>query len=130
MLRTWLRSTTTRSLPASSRPVPGVLPLTLAFGWKRVVPLLILTGDRDVPVPLDGVQEIFGRAPEPRRMFVLRRADHEHFADDVEGSHEALGWPASGRHSRREWADNELGPRADCLAASLPCRPAGGLDGL
>lgn len=74
----------------SSRPVPGVLPLTLAFGWERVVPLLILTGDLDVPVPLDGVQEIFGRAPEPRRMFVLRRADHQHFADDVEVSHEAL----------------------------------------
>jgi len=74
----------------SSRPVPGVLPLTLAFGWKPVVPVLILAGDRDVPVPLDGVQEIFGRAPEPRRMFVLRRAGHQHFADDVEASHQAL----------------------------------------
>ena len=74
----------------SSRPVPGVLPLTLAFGWDQVVPLLILTGDRDVPVPLSGVQEIFRRAPEPKRMFVLRSADHEHFADDVEASHEAL----------------------------------------
>jgi hypothetical protein len=74
----------------SSRPVPGVLPLTLAFGWERVVPMLILAGDRDVPVPLDGVQEIFGRAPEPKRMFVLRRADHQHFADHVEASHEAL----------------------------------------
>ena len=74
----------------SSRPVPGVLPLTLAFGWEQVVPLLILTGDRDVPVPLDGVQEIFGRAPEPKQMFVLRRADHQHFTDDVEDSHEAL----------------------------------------
>jgi dienelactone hydrolase len=74
----------------SSHPVPGVLPLTLTFGWEQVVPLLILTGDCDVPVPLDGVQEIFRRAPEPKRMFVLRRADHEHFADDVEASHEAL----------------------------------------
>ena len=74
----------------SSRPVPGVLPLTLAFGWQRIVPLLILTGDHDVPVPLDGVQEIFGHAPEPKRMFVLHRADHQHFADDVEASHEAL----------------------------------------
>jgi dienelactone hydrolase len=74
----------------SSRPAPGVLPLTLAFGWKRTVPVLILTGDCDVPVPLVGVQEIFGRAPEPKQMFVLRRADHEHFADDVEASHEAL----------------------------------------
>jgi dienelactone hydrolase len=74
----------------SSRPLPGVLPLTLAFGWRRVVPVVILTGDCDVPVPLEGVQEIFARAPEPKRMFVLRRADHEHFADDVEARHEAL----------------------------------------
>ncbi len=74
----------------SSRPLPGVLPLTLAFGWDRVVPVLILTGDCDVPTPLDGVQEIFARAPEPKRMFVLRRADHQHFADAVETSHEAL----------------------------------------
>jgi len=74
----------------SSRPVPGVLPLTLAFGWERAVPVLILTGDCDVPVPLDGVQEIFERAPEPKHMFVLRRADHQHFADDVEANHEAL----------------------------------------
>lgn len=59
-------------------------------GGEQVVPLLILTCGRDVPVPLDGVPEIFGRAPEPKRMFVLRRADHEHFADDVEASPEAL----------------------------------------
>lgn len=74
----------------SSRPVPGVLPLTLAFGWKRSVPVLVLTGDCDVPVPLEGVREIFTRAPEPKQMFVLQRADHQHFADDVEASHEAL----------------------------------------
>jgi dienelactone hydrolase len=74
----------------SSHPVPGVLPLALAFGWERVVPVLILAGDCDVPVPLDGVVEIFGRAPEPKRMYVLHRADHGHFADDVEENHEAL----------------------------------------
>lgn len=74
----------------SSQPLPGVLPLSLAFGWKRAVPTLILTGDCDVPVPLEGVQEIFARTPEPKRMLVLRRADHQHFADDVEASHEEL----------------------------------------
>jgi dienelactone hydrolase len=74
----------------SSRPMPGVLPLALAFGWKQTVPILILTGDRDVPVPIEGVREIFSRAPEPKRMYVLRRADHQHIADDVEASHEAL----------------------------------------
>jgi dienelactone hydrolase len=74
----------------SSRPLPGVLPLTLTFGWEREAALLILAGDCDVPVPLEGVQEVFDRAPEPKRMFVLHRADHQHFADDVEASHEAL----------------------------------------
>jgi dienelactone hydrolase len=74
----------------SSRPLPGILPLTLAFGWERGVPLLILAAERDVPTPLDGVQEVFARAPEPKRMFVLRGADHEHFADDPEARHEAL----------------------------------------
>jgi dienelactone hydrolase len=74
----------------SSRPVPGVLPLALAFGWERSVPLLILAAERDVPTPLDGVQEVFMRAPEPKRMFVLRRADHEHFADEPETRHEEL----------------------------------------
>ncbi len=74
----------------SSQPLPGILPLTLAFGWERRVPLLILAAELDVPTPLDGVQEVFTRAPEPKRMFVLGRADHEHFADDPETSHEAF----------------------------------------
>jgi dienelactone hydrolase len=74
----------------SSRPRPGILPLELTFGWDKSVPVLILAGDLDVPTPLDGVQELFGRVPEPKQMFVLRRADHQHFADDVEARHEQL----------------------------------------
>ncbi|HEV2934992.1 MAG TPA: hypothetical protein VGY96_17805 [Streptosporangiaceae bacterium] len=72
------------------RPRPGILPLTLAFGWDREVPVLYLAAEDDVPVPLEGLYELFGRAPAPKRMFVLRRADHQHFVDDVESEHEAL----------------------------------------
>ncbi|HEY6314545.1 MAG TPA: hypothetical protein VIY52_27630 [Streptosporangiaceae bacterium] len=72
------------------RPKPGILPLTLAFGWDHEVPALYLAAEDDVPVPLEGLRELFGRAPAPKRMFVLRRADHQHFVDDVEGEHEAL----------------------------------------
>lgn len=54
------------------------------------MPALYLAAEDDVPVPLDGLFELFGRAPAPKRMFVLRRADHQHFVDDVEGEHEAL----------------------------------------
>lgn len=54
------------------------------------MPVLYLAAEDDVPIPLDGVRELFDRTPAPRRMFVLRRADHQHFLDDVEGEHEAL----------------------------------------
>ena len=71
-------------------PKPAILPLTLAFGWNREVPALYLAAEDDTPIPLDCVRELFARAPAPKRMFVLRRADHQHFVDDVEGQHEAL----------------------------------------
>ena len=54
------------------------------------VPLLYLAAADDVPIPLDAVRELLRRTPEPRQMFVLSRADHQHFLDDVAGEHEAL----------------------------------------
>jgi dienelactone hydrolase len=73
----------------SSDPEPGILPLTLTFAWGRDVPVLYLAAEDDVPIPLAGVQELFDRTPEPKRMFILRRADHQHFIDNVEAEHEA-----------------------------------------
>ncbi len=52
--------------------------------------MLYLAAEDDLPIPLDGVRELAGRTPGPKRMFVLRRADHQHFLDDVAGQHEAL----------------------------------------
>ena len=74
----------------SSRPRPGILSLTLTFAWGRDVPTLYLAAEDDVPIPLEAVSELFDRTPGTRRMFVLRRADHQHFLDDVAGVHEAL----------------------------------------
>ncbi len=74
----------------NSQPRPGILPLTLTFEWGRELPVLYLAAEDDVPVPLEAVREVFGRTPGPSRMFVLRRADHQHFLHDVEGEHEAL----------------------------------------
>ena len=71
-------------------PRPGVLPLTLAFGWDRAVPVLCLAAEHDTPIPLDGLRELFGRVPSPKRMFILRDADHQHFVDDVATQHEAV----------------------------------------
>lgn len=74
----------------NSKPRPGILPLELAFDWGRDVPTLYLAAENDVSIPPDGVIELFGRTPGTKRMFILRRADHQHFVDDVEGEHEAV----------------------------------------
>ena len=74
----------------ASNPRPGVLRLGLEFGWGRDVPTLYLAAENDVPIPPDRVIELFERTPATKRMFILRRADHQHFVDDVEGEHEAL----------------------------------------
>ena len=74
----------------SSRPRPGVLPVSLTFAWGRDVPVLYLAAEDDVPVPPAGVRELFDRTPATKQMAILRHADHQHFADDVEASHEAL----------------------------------------
>jgi dienelactone hydrolase len=74
----------------NSKPLPGILPLSLTFAWGRDIPVLYLAAAEDVPIPLGAVQELFDRKQGSRRMFVLRRADHQHFLDDVEGEHEAL----------------------------------------
>jgi dienelactone hydrolase len=74
----------------SSRPRPGILPVTLDFAWTHTVATLVLAGDEDVMTPLDGIVEVFRRMPAPKRMFVLRGADHLHFGDDAEEAHESL----------------------------------------
>lgn len=101
----------------SSRPVPGVLPLRLGFGWEREIPVLILAGDCDVPIPLDGVQELYQRAPAPKRMFVLRGADHGHFADDVEANHEALR--AATLSGDAAWMTAAMRPIAELCSGDL-----------
>ena len=43
-----------------------------------------------MPIPVPGVEELFDRTASPKRMFILRCADHQHFIDDVEEAHEAV----------------------------------------
>ncbi len=74
----------------NEHPMPGILPLKLTFAWGRDVPTLYLAAENDIPIPLAGVYELFDRTTSPKRMFILRRADHQHFVDDVEGAHEAV----------------------------------------
>lgn len=74
----------------ASNPRPGILPATLTFDWGREIPVLYLVAENDVCLPLSGMYELFDRTPAPRRMFILRRADHMHFMDNVEETHESV----------------------------------------
>ena len=85
-----VRSVVAMAPGGSSNPKSGILPLKLTFDWGRDVPTLYLAAENDVPIPLAGVYELFDRTPLSKRMFILRRADHQHFIDDVEEAHEAV----------------------------------------
>lgn len=79
-----------------SNPKPGILPVKLSFNWTREVPALYLVAENDVSLPLAGMYELFERTPATKQMFILRRADHMHFMDEVEAMHEAVRttpWP-------------------------------------
>jgi dienelactone hydrolase len=68
----------------NSKPLPGIIPATLTFQWKREVPVLFLVAERDRFTPLSGQYELFARTPSRKRMFILRHADHQHFADQID----------------------------------------------
>jgi predicted dienelactone hydrolase len=67
-----------------SNPPPGVIPVTLAFAWRRAVPTLYLVAEQDQFTPLPGQHELFDRTPARKRMFVLAGADHYHFGDQID----------------------------------------------
>lgn len=73
--------------PAGGRaPVDdGVLSELLDWNWRRDVPTLMLTADRDSLLPLYGQLELLRRIPSTdKRMVVLADADHNHFVDDID----------------------------------------------
>ena len=62
----------------------------LDFEPKSSTAHLFMVADRDTWLPLYGEIELFRRTPGPKRMFVLERADHNHFVDNVAAGHEWL----------------------------------------
>jgi dienelactone hydrolase len=68
----------------SSRPPPNMIPATLTFKWERPAPTLYVVAENDTVLPLAGMYELFERTPAPKHLVILRRADHEHFGDEIE----------------------------------------------
>jgi predicted dienelactone hydrolase len=74
----------------SSHPRPGIIPATLDFAWKHEVQTLIVTGDADVSIPLEGVREIYERVPGKKKLVVLHGVDHIHYVDNAREQHERV----------------------------------------
>jgi dienelactone hydrolase len=85
-----IRSVVALAPGGSRKRRAGIIPATAEFRWTREVSLLLVAADQDACLPIDSMYELFERAPEPKKMIVLERADHMHFLDDVEKSHEAF----------------------------------------
>ena len=72
---------------ASPLPV-DLLRESVDFRWDREVPTLYVVAARDSLLPLAGMYELLERTPAAKRMVVLEDADHLHFCDRVEETHE------------------------------------------
>jgi dienelactone hydrolase len=83
--------------------------------WGRPVPVFILTGELDPFVAVADMHELHGKLASPKRLAVLKRAGHIHFADNARSVHEGLRtWYLSG-----EFPDPEL----DAVAIATAMRP-------
>jgi dienelactone hydrolase len=92
----------------ASNPKPGIIPATLSFNWRRPPATLYLIAEDDVFLPIAGMYELYERTPGEKQMVILRRADHLHFADNVEERHEqarAMTFPPAAA-----WIPREMRP--------------------
>lgn len=78
----------------------NVMAKELSFTWKREVPVLYIVAELDSILPLQGMQDMFNRTPDPKTAVVLLNADHFHFNDAIEQTHDGyksmLGMLAGG----------------------------------
>jgi dienelactone hydrolase len=66
------------------------LTAALRLDFEGRVSTLYLANARDTLLPLEGIEALYRHTSQPARMFVLPDADHMHFCDRAEGSHEFL----------------------------------------
>jgi len=79
-----VRSIVALAPAGSANPPPNIIPAKLTFAWLHKAPTLVLAAENDTALPLEGVLDIFGRVRSPKRMLILRGADHAHFMDRFE----------------------------------------------
>jgi len=83
--------------------------------WLSPVSTLLLTGDVDPLINVEDIRSLYTKIASPKRLVVLRRAGHMHFADNAEFGHE---WFRKGYLSG-SWPDPEI----DGIALGTAMRP-------
>jgi len=68
----------------------GMLPVTATLNLQRAVAVLYVAAELDASIPLDSIEDLFDRTPGCKRLVVIPKADHLHFVDQAETSHEAV----------------------------------------
>jgi predicted dienelactone hydrolase len=90
----------------SSSDPESAMAKALNFAGGRAVPTLYLVGELDSVLPLDGMQDLYNRNPEPRTTVVLSNADHFHFNDNIEETHDGfqmmMGMMAAGMEGEEQ----------------------------
>ena len=79
-----VRSIVALAPAGSANPPPNIIPAKLTFAWLHKAPTLLLAAENDTALPLEGMLDIFQRVRSPKRMLILRGADHAHFMDRFE----------------------------------------------
>ncbi len=102
-----------------------VLTDTVEVPEDRGVPTLLVVADGDCLLPLDGMRQLYARVRPPKRLVVLENADHLHFMDRVEETHELLRtmppWPLFAREVQR------MRPASELLPGERACEAVRGL---
>jgi len=109
-----IRAVVAMAPAGSANPRPGIIRAPLTFDWRRDVPTLFVAAENDVSIPLEHIRELYDRAPAPKRLVVLPRADHMHFLDNVEEQHEAVR--AMTFPPQLAWMQAEMRPIAQLIS--------------
>jgi dienelactone hydrolase len=83
--------------------------------WERPVSTCILTGEVDPMVNVDDMRQLHQSLAPPKRLFILARAGHLHWADGASAAHEQF---------RQSYLSGEFAdPEIDAIALGTAMRP-------
>lgn len=90
----------------------------LDLDWGREVPVLMLVAAEDAILPLSGMVDLHARIASAHRTLVLQDADHFHFCDNVEQTHDGYRAMLAAQPATAALAER-MRPSADYCAGSV-----------